>query len=98
MGGAGGLVLLFHGASGVGKTMMANAVAKHVGRKVLLINFPSLGSNEAGTAIRFIFRYVTALPCPALPCPALPCPAQQMPTRQASAHGCYCFQPEQLLP
>lgn len=57
VGGAGGLVLLFHGASGVGKTMMANAVARHVGRKVLLINFPSLGSNEAGTAIRFIFRY-----------------------------------------
>lgn len=49
-------MLLFHGASGVGKTMMANAVARHVGRKVLLINFPSLGSNEAGTAIRFIFR------------------------------------------
>ena len=80
VGGAGGLVLLFHGASGVGKTMMANAVAKHVGRKVLLINFPSLGSNEAGTAIRFIFRYVAALPCPALPylvmpCPMFPCPA-----------------------
>ena len=29
----GGLVLLFHGASGVGKTMMANAVAHHVGKK-----------------------------------------------------------------
>ncbi|DBB01935.1 hypothetical protein WJX77_010097 [Trebouxia sp. C0004] len=56
VGGSGGLVLLFHGASGVGKTMMANAVAKHVHRKVLLINFPSLGSNEAGQAIRFIFR------------------------------------------
>lgn len=56
VGGAGGLVLLFHGASGVGKTMMANAVAKHVHRKVLLINFPSLGSNEAGATIRFIFR------------------------------------------
>ena len=53
-------MLLFHGASGVGKTMMANAVAKHVSRKVLLINFPSLGSNEAGTAICFIFR---SAPC-----------------------------------
>jgi len=53
-------VLLFHGASGVGKTMMANAVAKHVHRKVLLINFPSLGSNEAGQAIRFIFRCPSA--------------------------------------
>ncbi len=53
-------MLLFHGASGVGKTMMANAVAKHVHRKVLLINFPSLGSNEAGQAIRFIFRSPSA--------------------------------------
>ncbi|GLC47982.1 hypothetical protein PLESTB_000046300 [Pleodorina starrii] len=52
----GGLVLLFHGASGVGKTMMANAVAHHVGKKVLLINFPSLGHNEAGEVVRFIFR------------------------------------------
>lgn len=58
VGGAGGLVLLFHGTSGVGKTMMANAVAKHVQRKVLLINFPSLGSNQAGEVIRFIFRSV----------------------------------------
>ena len=49
-------MVLFHGASGVGKTMMANAVAKHVSQKVLLINFPSLGSNEAGQNIRFIFR------------------------------------------
>lgn len=69
VGGAGGLVLLFHGASGVGKTMMANAVAKHVGRKVLLINFPSLGSNEAGATIRFIFRCVNVLPRSALPLP-----------------------------
>jgi len=60
VGGSGGLVLLFHGASGVGKTMMANAVAKHVHRKVLLIKFPSLGSNEAGQAIRFIFRWPSA--------------------------------------
>ncbi|GFR47899.1 hypothetical protein Agub_g9646, partial [Astrephomene gubernaculifera] len=51
-----GLVLLFHGASGVGKTMMANAVAKHVGKKVLLINFPSLGGNQSGEIVRFIFR------------------------------------------
>ena len=55
-------MLLFHGASGVGKTMMANAVARHVNRKVLLINFPSLGSNEAGQSIRFIFRYLISLP------------------------------------
>mmetsp|Transcript_18421 Transcript_18421/g.55530 ORF Transcript_18421/g.55530 Transcript_18421/m.55530 type:complete len:1186 (-) Transcript_18421:1035-4592(-) len=52
----GGVVLLFHGQSGVGKTMMANALAQEVHKKVLLINFPSLGANEAGDAIRFIFR------------------------------------------
>ena len=55
-GGSGGLTLLFHGESGTGKTMMANAVARHVNKKVLLINFPSLGSNEAGEIVRFIFR------------------------------------------
>lgn len=31
-----GLVLLFHGEPGVGKTMMANAVAHHVNKKVSL--------------------------------------------------------------
>ena len=99
-GGGNGLCLLFHGPSGVGKTMMANACASHVKKKVnadpllisdrdsspvgvyrpkqdtallphhlaskhqrwkmylqvLLINFPSLGNNEAGETIRFIFR------------------------------------------
>ena len=59
-GGSGGLTLLFHGESGTGKTMMANAVARHVNKKVLLINFPSLGANEAGEVVRFIFRWATA--------------------------------------
>ena len=83
VGGAGGLVLLFHGASGVGKTMMANAVAKHVSRKVLLINFPSLGSNEAGTAIRFIFRWCGPPPLPLL----TPQPGTR-PDAQAPMPGC----------
>ena len=40
--------------------MMANAVARHVNKKVLLINFPSLGANEAGEVVRFIFRWATS--------------------------------------
>ena len=40
----------------VGKTMMANAIAHHLAKKILLINYPSLGQNEAGENIRFIFR------------------------------------------
>ena len=59
-GGSGGLTLLFHGESGTGKTMMANAVARHVNKKVLLINFPSFGANEAGEIVRFIFRWATS--------------------------------------
>ena len=37
-----GLVLLLCGPSGSGKTMTANAVAKMLGKKVLLVNFPLL--------------------------------------------------------
>ena len=51
-----GMVLLFYGASGTGKTMMANAIAARLKKKVLLINFPNLGSNEAGAIIKLIFR------------------------------------------
>nr|CCA15809.1 conserved hypothetical protein [Albugo laibachii Nc14] len=37
-----GLVLLLCGASGTGKTMTVNAVAQHLGKRVLLVDFPSL--------------------------------------------------------
>jgi len=51
-----GMVLLFYGQSGTGKTMMANALATTLGKKVLLINFPYLGFNEAAQIIKLIFR------------------------------------------
>jgi len=51
-----GLVLLFYGPSGTGKTMLANALAAMVGKKVLMINFPQLGSNTAGAILKVVFR------------------------------------------
>ncbi|CAL1145902.1 unnamed protein product [Cladocopium goreaui] len=42
-----GLVMLFYGDSGTGKTMTANAIANLLGKKLLLINFPSLGGEQA---------------------------------------------------
>lgn len=51
-----GMALLFYGSSGTGKTMTANALATKLGKKVLLINFPYLGNNEAGQIIKLIFR------------------------------------------
>ncbi|KAI9909274.1 hypothetical protein PsorP6_014932 [Peronosclerospora sorghi] len=44
-----GLVLLFCGASGTGKTMTVNAVAHHLKKRVLLVDFPSLqGKRQKG--------------------------------------------------
>lgn len=37
-----GLVTLFHGPSGTGKTLMVNAIAHHLKKRVLLVNFPLL--------------------------------------------------------
>merc|ERR1719230_2309285 len=53
---ASGLVMLFYGDSGTGKTMTANAIANLLGKKLLLINFPSLGGEQAADAARMIFR------------------------------------------
>eukprot|EP01084_Bolivina_argentea_P150496 262825_1 len=46
-----GVVLLFHGISGTGKTMMANAIANHLKRKILLINYTKLSSGGGGGGV-----------------------------------------------
>jgi len=51
-----GLVILFYGPSGTGKTMMANALAKHLGKKIFVINFPKLREYGSGEVLRMIFR------------------------------------------
>ncbi|KAL3657465.1 hypothetical protein V7S43_017604 [Phytophthora oleae] len=56
-----GLVLLLCGASGTGKTMTVNAVADHLKKRVLLVDFPSLqGKRQEGVEtdadLRGLFR------------------------------------------
>ena len=52
----GGMVLLFHGESGTGKTMLANALAAKLGKKVLLVNFPTIGEMTADESLKFLIR------------------------------------------
>eukprot|EP00439_Symbiodinium_sp_Y106_P012056 s5541_g1.t2 len=60
-----GLVLMFCGPSGTGKTLMVNALAAHLEKRVLLVNFktlyshqsePGLGSDEDGSSVLKLFR------------------------------------------
>ncbi|POM58519.1 AAA family ATPase [Phytophthora palmivora] len=56
-----GLVLLLCGASGTGKTMTVNAVAHHLKKRVLLVDFPSLQGKrregmETDADLRGLFR------------------------------------------
>jgi SpoVK/Ycf46/Vps4 family AAA+-type ATPase len=36
--------------------MLANAIATKLKKKVLLVNFPNLGTNESGAIIKYLFR------------------------------------------
>jgi len=54
-----GVVMMFHGQSGTGKTMMANAIAHHLSRKILLINYSQLsgtGEQKAEDLLNLSFR------------------------------------------
>jgi len=56
--------MLFHGMSGTGKTMMANALANHLGKKVLLANFPTARSMAGGGAMAIeLLKYVCVYVC-----------------------------------
>ena len=44
-----GLCILFHGMSGTGKTMFANAIAAHLSKKILLANFSTLAESQTKT-------------------------------------------------
>ncbi|KAI0561190.1 AAA+ ATPase [Gracilaria domingensis] len=53
-----GLTLFFHGKSGTGKTLFANALASHLKKKLLVVDFASLNSSKHSNeeAYRIVFR------------------------------------------
>ena len=50
-----GLCLLFYGPSGTGKTMTANAVASHLGKKVLLVTVSALTERDVTKVGKSLF-------------------------------------------
>jgi SpoVK/Ycf46/Vps4 family AAA+-type ATPase len=54
----GGLVMLFYGPSGTGKTMLANAVAHHLQKKILLVSVSQFrtSTKAENDALKFLFR------------------------------------------
>ena len=53
-----GLCLLFYGTSGTGKTMTANAVASHLGKKVLLVTVSALVERDFTKVCRAVHIFV----------------------------------------
>eukprot|EP00178_Gracilaria_changii_P000008 TRINITY_DN0_c1_g2_i3.p1 TRINITY_DN0_c1_g2~~TRINITY_DN0_c1_g2_i3.p1 ORF type:complete len:696 (+),score=115.22 TRINITY_DN0_c1_g2_i3:123-2210(+) len=53
-----GLTLFFHGKSGTGKTLFANALASYLKKKLLVVDFASLNSSKHSNeeAYRIVFR------------------------------------------
>eukprot|EP00462_Mataza_sp_D1_P005789 CAMPEP_0175123610 /NCGR_PEP_ID=MMETSP0087-20121206/2337_1 /TAXON_ID=136419 /ORGANISM="Unknown Unknown, Strain D1" /LENGTH=1012 /DNA_ID=CAMNT_0016405317 /DNA_START=173 /DNA_END=3211 /DNA_ORIENTATION=- len=51
-----GIVILFCGGSGTGKTMTVNAVAKKLDKRVLLVNFDVMQSEKTGVDLPGLFR------------------------------------------
>lgn len=53
-----GLTLFFHGKSGTGKTLFANALASHLKKKLLVVDFASLNTSKHSNAeaYRIVFR------------------------------------------
>ena len=52
------MTLFFHGKSGTGKTLFANALASHLKKKLLVVDFASLNSSKHSNAeaYRIVFR------------------------------------------
>lgn len=54
-----GVVFLFYGPPGTGKSMLAEAIASHIGKKVLFVEYPKIMNSHLGEtdkAISAIFR------------------------------------------
>eukprot|EP01062_Namystynia_karyoxenos_P003020 TRINITY_DN11055_c0_g1_i1.p1 TRINITY_DN11055_c0_g1~~TRINITY_DN11055_c0_g1_i1.p1 ORF type:complete len:1107 (+),score=476.25 TRINITY_DN11055_c0_g1_i1:88-3408(+) len=52
-----GLTMLFYGPSGTGKTMLANAIAHEMGKRVLLVSLEQVrASGKSPELLRFVFR------------------------------------------
>lgn len=53
-----GLTLFFHGKSGTGKTLFANALASHLKKKLLVVDFTTLNNSKHSNAdaYRIVFR------------------------------------------